>query len=285
MPSETPDALPVPAPRTVVEACFDSAGRASLRFVYDLAEALGIDAQPVRLAIRRIEAAGIARQEGRGRAGTLVRTARGPRKDPVTAGRLRRARALEHVGDGWDGHWRLTSFSLPEERRADRDALRSALARFGGVTISPALYLSFSDPRPPILAYGGLPDPRVVDVMIVAEAARIDIAGLTDPADILARYWDLPAAALAYEQAERAIAVAEASPVPTSPVARAAAALLLSEPFAQALADDPLIPAELLPADWPPRRVRERFLGAWARLVDSAEDIDLYRQYAPDLPA
>lgn len=283
MPPRTLDPLPTPAPRTVVEACFDSSGRAPLHFVYDVARALGLEDQPVRLAIRRIEAAGLARQQGRGRAGVLVRLATAPRRDPVTAGRLRRARALE-LRDSWDGLWRLTSFSLPEDRRSDRDALRAALARFGGVTISPALYLSFSDPRPPILAYGGLPDPDVVGLMIVAEAARIDIAGLTSPQEILARYWDLPAAIRSYARADRALTLAEGAGAPSTPVERAAAALRLSEPFAQALADDPLIPAELLPADWPPRDVRARFVEAWATFTAAGDDLDLYRQYAEELP-
>lgn len=283
MHAETSDPPPTPAPRAVVEACFDAADRAPLRLVYDVAAELGLADQPVRLAIRRLEAAGLARQEGRGRAGLLIRTEGTMRRDPVTAGRLRRARALERAG-GWDGLWRLTSFSLPEGRRADRDALRAALARFGGVPIAPALYLSFADPRPPITAYGALPDPAVVGLLIVAEVARIDIAGLTAPSEILARYWDLPAALRSYARAEQAVTDAESAPLPATPVQRAAAALRLSEPFAQALADDPLIPAELLPADWPPRRVRERFLDVWARFTAAGDDLALYRQYAADLP-
>lgn len=280
----TPISDAQPAPRTIVEACFDSGGRASLRFVYDLAAELGIEDQPVRLAIRRIEAAGLARQEGRGRNGILIRTEGGTRTDPVTAGRLRRALALEDESDPWDGLWRLTAFSLPEGRRADRDALRSALSRFGGVSIAPALYLSTNDPRPPLRHYAALPDPAVIDRLIVAEVARIDIAGLDEPAEILERYWELDPVLEAYAVADRALTRFETIEPSADPARRAAEALTLSEPFAQALAVDPLLPNELLPADWPPRSVRRRFVSAWARLTEDAPDLDLYRQYAADTP-
>lgn len=279
-----PDVDAPPAPRTIVEACFDSTGHASLRFVYDLASTLGVDDQPVRLAIRRIEAAGLATQEGRGRNGVLVRSGATPRTDPVTAGRLRRALALEDESDPWDGLWRLTAFSLPEGRRADRDALRSGLSRFGGVSIAPALFLSTNDPRPPLRHYAALPDPEVIDQLIVAEVTRIDIAGLDDPSAILARYWDLGPVREAYGAADRALARFAAIDAADDPVRRAADALILSEPFAAALAIDPLLPNELLPADWPPRQVRRRFVEEWSRLTHGAPDLDLYRQYAAETP-
>ncbi|PRB00961.1 PaaX family transcriptional regulator C-terminal domain-containing protein [Microbacterium sp. MYb64] len=279
-----PDVDAPPAPRTIVEACFDSTGHASLRFVYDLASTLGVDDQPVRLAIRRIEAAGLATQEGRGRNGVLVRSGATPRTDPVTAGRLRRALALEDESDPWDGLWRLTAFSLPEGRRADRDALRSGLSRFGGVSIAPALFLSTNDPRPPLRHYAALPDPEVIDQLIVAEVTRIDIAGLDDPSAILARYWDLGPVREAYGAADRALARFAAIDAADDPVRRAADALILSEPFAAALAIDPLLPNALLPADWPPRQVRRRFVEEWSRLTHGAPDLDLYRQYAAETP-
>lgn len=279
-----PLSAPLPAPRTIVEACFDGEGHASLRLVYDVATALGVDDQPVRLAIRRIETAGLARQEGRGRNGVLIRTTQDAPTDPVTAGRLRRALALEDESDPWDGLWRLTAFSLPDGRRADRDALRTAISRFGGVAIAPALYLSTNDPRPPLRHYAALPDPGVIDALIVAEASHIDIAGVDEPAAILARYWDLEPAIEAYRLADRVLDRFAPLPVPADAVDRAAAALRVSEPFAQALAVDPLLPNELLPADWPPRRVRRRFLQVWSTLIADAPDLDLYRQYAPDAP-
>lgn len=266
-----------------MEACFDSDGRADLGFVYDVAAALGNHDQPVRLAIRRIESAGLANQIGRGRAGVLVRSTAGTHPDPVTAGRLRQARRLEMGEVPWDGMWRLTAFTLPEGRRSDRDALRSALTRFGGVPISPALYLSTHDPRPPIRHYASLPDPATVDQLIVAEVARIDIAGLTDPSEIVERFWDLQPTLTGYEVADRALDRFERAPIPTDPVQRAAAALELSEPFAAALAGDPLLPPPLLPSDWPPHRVRARFVSVWSRLAEGAPDIDLYHLYAPDV--
>ncbi|MET8622912.1 hypothetical protein ABZW30_03985 [Kitasatospora sp. NPDC004669] len=45
----------------------------------------------------------------------------------------------------WDGLWRLYTFSVPERRRPERDALRTALTRFGAVALAPGAYVSPHD--------------------------------------------------------------------------------------------------------------------------------------------
>lgn len=273
----------LPAPRTIVEACFDSEGKADLGLVYGVASVLGVGDQPVRLAIRRIEAAGLAKQLGRGRSGTLLRTVPNPYPDPVSAGRLRRARAFANGELRWDGKWRLTSFSFADGRRAERDALRAALAKLGCVPIAPALYLSTGDPRVPLQHYASSPARDLTGELIVAEVTSLDIAGVRETGDIVERFWDFSEVLAAYERADRAISADHGPAASADPVGHAAAALLLSEPFALALGRDPLLPPELLPGDWPPRRVHERFTDTWKRYARSGSDIELYRLYRPEV--
>ncbi|GAA1319737.1 transcriptional regulator [Nonlabens tegetincola] len=259
--------------------CFDSAGRADLGLVYGVADALGVANQPVRLAIRRLESAGEATQHGRGRGGVLERTGSNPFPDPVAAGRLRRARGLADGTVTWDGNWRLTSFSFPDERRADRDALRAALTRLGCVLLAPGLYLSTTDPRAPLSHYAPPAVRRLVGELIVAEVTKLDVAGVSDPAALVARLWSFAEAGDAYAIADAAV---RADAGPHSDIGRiehAARALRLAEPFARALALDPLLPPELVPARWSTRAIHARFSVAWDRYVETGGDLELYRQF------
>ncbi|MGP5243252.1 PaaX family transcriptional regulator C-terminal domain-containing protein, partial [Corynebacterium variabile] len=67
-------------PRTLVEAFLPFEGEVSLAEVYAVANLAGLEDQPVRLAIRRLVAAGDVVQHGRGRAGSLTLTGTGLRR-------------------------------------------------------------------------------------------------------------------------------------------------------------------------------------------------------------
>ncbi|MFJ9842920.1 PaaX family transcriptional regulator C-terminal domain-containing protein [Kitasatospora sp. NPDC101155] len=263
------------APRTVVEACFDPQGTASLDYVYDVAAAAGLSDQPVRLAIRRLEAAGVLRQEGRGRKGRLLLT---------DAGRLRadtdvRFIALAYAQDAglapWDGLWRLYTFSVPEQRRAERDALRVALTRLGAVALAPGAYVSPHDLLEELV--GETSEATVGTYLITAEATRLIGPGFTDAVAVAERLW--PAADTIEAYQPLADTLGEDSRADGSPAELVAAALGLADAFSQAMEHDPLLPPELRPTPWPPSQLRQRFREKWDEIRRHAPDLSLFRAY------
>ncbi|MBO1420045.1 transcriptional regulator, partial [Streptomyces sp. FH025] len=175
------------APRTVVEACFDPRGTASLDYVYDVAAAAGLADQPVRLAIRRLEAAGVLRQEGRGRKGRLVLTDAGRLRTDLDVRHIALAYAQDAGLAPWDGLWRLYTFSVPEQHRPERDALRAALTRLGGAPLAPGAYVSPHDLLEELVTETS--EATVGSYLIAAEATRLTGPGFTDPAAIAERLW------------------------------------------------------------------------------------------------
>ncbi|MEU8922535.1 transcriptional regulator [Kitasatospora sp. NPDC048545] len=275
-----------PAPRTVVEACFDPRGTASLDYVYDVAAAAGLADQPVRLAVRRLEAAGVLRQEGRGRKGRLHLT---------DAGRLRtdadaRFIALAHAQDAglapWDGLWRLYAFSVPEQRRAERDALRTALTRLGGVPLAPGTYVS---PHDLLRELTDETSQSTVDsYLITAEATRLAGPGFSDPATTAERLWPAADTLAAYGPLADALDHAGRGAPADGPTGAAhgstglvATALRLADAFGHALEQDPLLPPELRPSPWPPARLRHVFQERWTAIREQAPDLSLFRAFDP----
>ncbi|MFB7910043.1 transcriptional regulator [Kitasatospora sp. NPDC056076] len=276
------------APRTVVEACFDPQGTASLAYVYDLAAAAGLADQPVRLAIRRLEAAGVLRQEGRGRKGRLLLTDAGRLRSDTDVRLVRLAYAQDAGLAPWDGLWRLHTFSVPEQRRPERDALRTALTRLGAAPLAPGAYLSPHDLLAELV--GETSESTVGSYLVTAEATRLTGPGFTDPASVAERLWPAADTHAAYRPLAEALA---AEPVGTdhgspeligtdhgSP-ALVASALGLADAFSRALEHDPLLPPELRPAPWPPARLRHAFRERWAAIRRQAPDLSLFRAFDP----
>ncbi|MFD7451424.1 transcriptional regulator [Kitasatospora sp. NPDC059827] len=286
-----------PAPRTVVEACFDPQGTASLAYVYDLAAAAGLADQPVRLAIRRLEAAGVLRQEGRGRKGRLLLTDAGRLRSDTDVRLVRLAYAQDAGLAPWDGLWRLHTFSVPEQHRPERDALRTALTRLGAAPLAPGAYLSPHDLLAELVDETS--ESTVGSYLITAEATRLTGPGFTDPASVAERLWPAADTLAAYRPLAEALAEAlAAEPVATdhdSPepigtdhgstdhgsTALVATALGLADAFGRALEHDPLLPPELRPVPWPPARLRHDFRERWAAIRRRAPDLSLFRAFDP----
>ncbi|MEV7770285.1 PaaX family transcriptional regulator C-terminal domain-containing protein [Kitasatospora sp. NPDC086791] len=268
-----------PAPRTVVEACFDPRGTASLDYVYDVAAAAGLADQPVRLAVRRLEAAGVLRQEGRGRKGRLRLTDAGRLRTDTDARFIALAYAQDAGLAPWDGLWRLYTFSVPEQRRAERDALRTALTRLGGVPLAPGTYVSPHDLLPELL--GETAQSTVDTYLITAEATRLTGPGFADPASIAERLWPAADTVAAYGPLADALGAADARTAAHESTGLVATALRLADAFGHALEQDPLLPPELRPSPWPPARLRHAFQERWTAIRAQAPDLLLFRAFDP----
>jgi phenylacetic acid degradation operon negative regulatory protein len=87
----------------------------------------------------------------------------------------------------WDGLWRVLVYTIPEERRADRDRLRKELSVLGFGTLTPGVWIS-----PNALSQEALELSKVhgLDGFVEIFEARRLSAG-TD-LELVARAWDIP---------------------------------------------------------------------------------------------
>jgi phenylacetic acid degradation operon negative regulatory protein len=250
-----------PSPRAVVEHCLAEDGRAPLAAVYDAANLLGIADQPVRLAIRRLVDAGLVEQHGRGRAGELRATPAARLRGVLDGAYWAFAIDQDEGTVTWDGRWHLLAFSVPEARRAERDALRATLAHLGAAPLTPGLYLSPHDLGTALAAEAG---PAVHDHLTTARATAVRHAG-RPVEELVAELWPLTAVRAGYARFDAAMDRWSAARRPDAGPAQALAGrIAVLAALDAAVGPDPLLPPALLPDDWPGRRSRDRFRRDWA---------------------
>lgn len=255
-------------PRTLIEAFLPFEGEVALAKVYDAASLVGMADQPIRLAIRRLIAAGEVRQEGRGRAGTLSLTEAGRRH--LQRDRYSVALALAHdAGEAvWDQHWRLVAVSTPEADRRVRDGLRRDLIRLGAVAISTGLYVS---PHDLVAAL----DPGSDPYLSTATTADLCVQGVKDPLLIAEMLWPQRPVRAAYRELDAALRHDAANT--DAPTVRRM--LELAHALEHAMRGDPLLPLELRSQPWPPSQIRRAWAQRWEEL--SGGDAPVYAGWLP----
>ncbi len=225
-----------------------------------LLEPVGIAEPAVRTAISRMAAQGWLEP-------TRVADAPGYRASPRAIERLSEAatRIYRRGPEPWDGRWRLVFLDAPRHR-GERDRLRRELTYLGYAEHAPGVWLCPFD------------RPEVDEVVARAGgSARHGLAVELDPDPVGA--WDLSGLASAYaawpEVADRLVHestthVDEADGWADDESAFAARFRLVHE-WRKFLFDDPGLPAQLLPADWPGVPAAERFTSEAARLKPAAD--------------
>lgn len=247
-----------PTPREVVELSLAEHGHAALAEVYDAANLLGIADQPLRLAIRRLADAGLVVQSGRGRAGTLRATEHGRRRALLDEAYWEFAVRQDDGEVRWDGNWHLLAFTVPESRRAERDRLRVALSRLGAAPLTPGLFVSPHDLGPALDAES---DGSAIRYLTAATAEHVAHGG-RPIADLIEDLWPLDTLRAAYLDLLGVMDRWE-SPAASGGTAGLAGRLAVFAALERAIGTDPLLPAELLPDDWPGRPTRNLVRQTW----------------------
>lgn len=262
--------------RALILGLADAEGRLSAEPLYAVADAAGITSTTIRLALRRLVEAGLAETEGRGRRAVLQLTAAGlaeRRTDLVWVAAAHRADAGL---DRWDGCWHLVSFEIPEADRSTRDALRNRIVELLGAPIGGSLYVSPHRWEPWIAAvaagYG------VADRVTTMAAARLHHRGATDPAAVAATLWPVDALIADYAAF---LDRWGSSPTPTDAAEAVRVAFEASGEIERLLRRDPLLPAELLPADFGGPAARVRYLDLMADLAAEplVAEAEIYQAY------
>lgn len=217
---------------------------------------VGVADAAARATLSRLMRAGILVNGRVGRRTTYGLSARG--EDIVDAQR----EWLETFGrdsQPWDGVWSVIAFSVPEEHRYARHQARSRLRWLGYAPLHDGLWIS---------ARGG--EIKAIEELRQLGAARITALRATElvteptrPQDA----WDLSEVARRY--------AAFLGQVWDVPPLDGASALrdrtLVGLAWQRFRVDDPGLPEELLPADWPRRRARARFVETHSALAAAAE--------------
>jgi phenylacetic acid degradation operon negative regulatory protein len=218
----------------------------------------GITEDAVRSTLTRMVKRGLLERHRRGR-----RTYFGP--TPRATGVLRdghdRIWCTGAVNRDWDGTWTLVGFSLPEAWRSERHDLRSRLVWSGFGPLQNGLWVA----------------PGTVDVPSVV--AGLDLDGClrvfrgatavapTDARTVLHTAFDVESVAKGYEAFLTRWSTDAAEPDRTG-TGQAEAAddatallrqLLLHTDWLERVRQDPHLPAEHLPEDWPAARAEELF--------------------------
>lgn len=186
------------------------------------------------------------------------------------------ARRLHHapaVRETWDGTWTLLSFSLPESRRDRRHQLRTRLGWLGFAALRDGLWVA----------------PGRVEVAAVADELEVSAdvhafhgASLAPTAggDVVRATWDLDAIAATY----RDFLATWDRPAPRPDAADdLVRGVLLVMDWRRVVLDDPMLPAVLLPGDWPALQGRAVFDDQYARFAAAAAP--LFEQALDPMPA
>lgn len=206
--------------------------------------ALGFSEAAVRSMALRLKNRGMLESRRQGRRAFYWLTGAG--LDHLNRGGFRFS--LPPEGD-WDGQWTVVVYSIPEERRQVRDALRDMLNWWGFGLLAPGTWLSTR-----LLPEGAEKEWRELGVWSYLSVFRSEYWGPGDLSSVVARAFpQLPALA---EQYRLYIARSEAI------LTRSEADLLDDDQcFAYRLRNiaeivplilkDPSLPTSLLPEDWP----------------------------------
>ena len=230
-----------------------------------------------RAALNRLTKRGLLVSSKRGR-----KTYYGldPRALPLLEDTLRRIVAFgTHQEKPWDGAWTMVAFSVPEVQRQLRHAIRTNLRWLGFAALYDGLWCCPWDERDATLAMLS---------KVGIGSATVMRAEIDERSTMQALFaWDLDALKHKYAAFEHEF----------SPMLRdarrggltASQALVertkLMDSWRQFLGDEPDLPADLLPEDWPRARMRELFIELYDSLapVAKARCQQIVASHSPDL--
>lgn len=151
---------------------------------------------------------------------------------------------------GWEGHFHAVLFTVPERHRAYRDRLRRVALLVGYGLLQPGVLISVPDRSDQLVE---LLDQRPDDARITHAILAMDTA---EAAAVASTAWDLPRVAATFRGHADAIHAVLGEPGPVEPDAPALRRYAeLSNAVFIDLVDDPRLPDELRPPDWPFHRL------------------------------
>jgi phenylacetic acid degradation operon negative regulatory protein len=231
-----------------------------------LGEMLGVGQQAIRSSVSRMSKAGLLDRIRIADAAGYGLTAFGRELLDEGDRRIFSAPESSRLADGWT----LVLFSIPEDERGDRYQLRTQLSARGFGSLGPRSCIGCwhaYDDAVSVTTRLGLADN--VDIF------RADYTAFGTPADLVRRCWDLAEIRAPYD---RFITNFTAMDLATRKVRSQPATQETFVAYTNAVSSwrympyhDPMLPAELLPADWPAPAAAALFARLTTRLRRAAQ--------------
>ena len=195
----------------------------------------------------------------------------------------------------WDGMWSLVAFSIPEDRRSERDELRKALRWLGFAPLYDGLWVCPRDHADAVMAR--LKDLGIgtatafrataLPAVTAGPADAADGAGAGVSADIPARAWDLAGLRDRYQEFTEFAGLLRDQTVAgeiSTADALVARTRVMNE-WRAFPAMDPDLPDELLPPAWPRAAARDLFITCYDLLgpLAARRVRQIISRYSPEL--
>lgn len=246
--------------------------------LYDVGAAVGFTVHQVRLCLARLVSEGAFVQQGRGRRAVFTETASHRAATDPDVEYLRYAYLQDSGELVWDGSWHLVGFTVEEERRELRNALRERVLALGGALLPGGMYVQAAAWEDELRECAqGL---GMADRLTFVTAGRLDVGGVSGDAEVAATLWPLGRLADGYRAFNERFADSMAAPMRVHDAL--AHCIALATAFEACIRPDPLLPVELLWPDWPgieARRILRRMSGQFGRLREDAGLPALFARY------
>jgi phenylacetic acid degradation operon negative regulatory protein len=229
----------------------------------EVAQKFGLTSDAARAAANRMAKSGFLTKTGRGRG--HVRYKVGPRGQTLIERFTTKLERWHMILEGqltWDGGWLVVTFSVPEGERGKRDRFRSELEEMGFGLLSTSVWISPFDQEDEVMT---LVEELGLNGWVASlECQRIRVPGVESASDLVCRVWDLNALADRYHDLNKRIEALQASLEQAKQIETIGpealffeAMSLQSELLDVIFTEDPFLPPELLPDDWPSQRTHE----------------------------
>jgi phenylacetic acid degradation operon negative regulatory protein len=228
-----------------------------------VAQKFGLSSDAVRAAANRMARTGLLVKRGRGRGN--VHYELGPAGQTVVERFIRKFFQWHMSLEGeppWDGTWTVVAFSVPEDLRGKRGALRQRLAEMGFGLLSPSVWISPVAQEAEVAAQ--VAELGLGGMVAILHCDRIQMPGLAGVTELAHSVWDLEPVARHYSDMNRRIEALMASLGRASQGEQVDAEALFfeamdlqTEILDVILSEDPCLPPDLLPADWPGHQTHE----------------------------
>lgn len=251
-------------------------GEISSGELLEVAKKFGLSSDAVRAAANRMARAGLLTKAGRGRGN--LRYSVGPQGQVLIEQFIARTLRWLMTLEGqltWDGNWLVVTFSIPEGQRSKRDAFRTRLTEMGFGLLSSSVWISPLNQEAEVTNL--IQELDLAGQVTLLHCQRVWMLGVESAGEMAYRVWGLEAlearcrdfnrhAEALLESLER---IKHGEDVDADALFFQALDLQ-GELFDIILAEDPCLPAELLPPDWPVQRTHELF-HIIARTVDQLD--------------
>ena len=256
--------------RTLVLSAIGTDGTLDAGPLFAVAAAAGHSDKAMRDCLARVVREGLlTRVEGRGRTAQYVATGQGKAELDADIGWTALAHRVDAGLEPWDGRWHLVGFEIPERRRGARDALRNLLVELGAAPLQAGLYVHSDDLTDFVRQLAS--HLGVSEAITSFVTTAIQVGTDTRHVDIVNRLWPIASLAGRYADIEqRLVSITENAPI-TDGDALAASMFSATLDTETVLRSDPLLPAELLPADWAGKRARRAFMAAHSAVSAHSE--------------